>query len=338
MKKTLLLAILLLPTFAFATIDSNLKYGSRGVEVTELQEFLIDKGFLTGQPTGNFFALTKKAVISYQKSVNLPATGFVGQLTRAEINKELAVNDEAEIQETGAVNQPVSNNVDDLLKKIADITEQQKAQQEQTNRLIESIKEPKVGGVISVPQPVDKSEITAEVIRGPFGYRIDDQPYGIYFIKVSMIGSDGRYVINNPIRMQSNNDKDNLKINNSSDEIRNAGETFGYYPTSAGLKTLTFTSGNLSKSITINVPDKPYVSEYQSLYTDTINKIKELNNKLNNVEKDVQEEFKGRGVTSGGIAPIIEDRKKQIIDEIKQLSAKSLKIKEDFANSVPLTN
>lgn len=140
MKKTLLLAIFLLPTLAFATIDSNLKYGSRGVEVTELQEFLIDKGFLTGQPTGNFFALTKKAVISYQKSLNLPATGFVGQLTRAEINKELEVNNEAEIQETGAVNQPVSNNVDDLLKKIADLTEQQKTQQEQTNRLIESNK------------------------------------------------------------------------------------------------------------------------------------------------------------------------------------------------------
>ncbi len=116
MKKTLLLAIFLLPTFVFATIDSNLKYGSRGLEVTELQEFLIDKGFLTGQPTGNFFALTKKAVIAYQKSVALPQTGFVGPMTRQMINQELAVDENVEIQETGKVEEPIKTSQTDVLK------------------------------------------------------------------------------------------------------------------------------------------------------------------------------------------------------------------------------
>lgn len=99
---------------AFASIDKNLKYGQRDDEVTELQEFLIDKGFLTGQATGNFYALTRKAVVAYQSSIRLPATGFVGPMTRAEINKELDVftasSDQAEIRETGtnvAISSPV---------------------------------------------------------------------------------------------------------------------------------------------------------------------------------------------------------------------------------------
>ena len=77
---------LIIPTFAFASINSNLSYGTRGAAVTELQQFLIKNGFLTGQATGNFFGLTQKAVVAYQASVGLPSTGFVGALTRAKIN------------------------------------------------------------------------------------------------------------------------------------------------------------------------------------------------------------------------------------------------------------
>ena len=83
---TLTLSFLFTAQAVFASIDANLQYGSNGSEVSELQNFLIQKGFLTGQATGNFFSLTKKAVIAYQKSAGLPATGFVGPLTRATIN------------------------------------------------------------------------------------------------------------------------------------------------------------------------------------------------------------------------------------------------------------
>lgn len=81
---------LLIPTVSLASIDTNLQYGAQGVVVQELQDFLISKGFLSGQTTGNFFSLTRNAVIAYQKSVGLPATGFVGVMTRSKINNEIA--------------------------------------------------------------------------------------------------------------------------------------------------------------------------------------------------------------------------------------------------------
>ena len=74
---------------AFGAITADLGYGSRGDSVTELQQFLVEKGFLNVEATGNFFNLTKTAVISYQSSKGLPATGFVGPLTRAEIAIDL---------------------------------------------------------------------------------------------------------------------------------------------------------------------------------------------------------------------------------------------------------
>ena len=92
MKKILLSIIALsvfLPAISFASIDANLSYGARGSSVVELQQFLINKGFLSTEATGNFFGLTKSAVISYQVSKGLPGTGFVGPLTRSAIASDL---------------------------------------------------------------------------------------------------------------------------------------------------------------------------------------------------------------------------------------------------------
>jgi peptidoglycan hydrolase-like protein with peptidoglycan-binding domain len=70
-------------------IDTNLSYGARGTAVTELQNMLISKGFLNTQASGNFYSLTRQAVIAYQTYLGLPATGFVGPMTRSKINSEL---------------------------------------------------------------------------------------------------------------------------------------------------------------------------------------------------------------------------------------------------------
>jgi peptidoglycan hydrolase-like protein with peptidoglycan-binding domain len=89
MKKYISIAFALFiffPLFASASITQNLQYGSKGSQVTELQTFLISKGFLSGQPTGTFFGLTKTALKSYQSSVGLPTTGNTGVLTRSKIN------------------------------------------------------------------------------------------------------------------------------------------------------------------------------------------------------------------------------------------------------------
>lgn len=128
MKITKMIRVMFLFSFlgftltSFASIDKNLKYGQRDKEVTELQEFLIDKGFLK-TTTSNFFGiLTLRAVKTYQKSADISPTGYVGILTRQKINSEIALelasSTQAEIQETGTTTQVINQET----KPITNIT------------------------------------------------------------------------------------------------------------------------------------------------------------------------------------------------------------------------
>lgn len=83
--KTTILTLLLIPTLSFASIDTNLRLGMKGTEVTKLQTLLIEKGYDT-QKTGYFGAKTLQAVKKYQKDNKLPSTGFVGLMTRGLMN------------------------------------------------------------------------------------------------------------------------------------------------------------------------------------------------------------------------------------------------------------
>jgi hypothetical protein len=72
----------------------NLRFGSRGNDVVELQKALKKLGFFpaTQEPTGYFGPLTRTAVIAYQKANGItPAVGFVGPLTRASLNSNPAL-------------------------------------------------------------------------------------------------------------------------------------------------------------------------------------------------------------------------------------------------------
>ena len=145
MKKLLLavsLCLLLVPTLTFASIDNNLSYGlQQNSDVRQLQEFLIDKGFLTGSATGNFFSLTLKAVKAYQTSVGINSTGYVGNLTRTSINNELATNlsssNQDAVNETGTTpptqNPPATTTdvVASLKAQIALLMQQVQAMQQQ---------------------------------------------------------------------------------------------------------------------------------------------------------------------------------------------------------------
>jgi peptidoglycan hydrolase-like protein with peptidoglycan-binding domain len=93
-KKIIIFLILLfIPVLASATIDQNLYYGlKQSNEVKELQQYLIDRGFLVSNVTGNFYSLTLAAVEKYQASKNIHATGYVGPLTRQAINADLSSN------------------------------------------------------------------------------------------------------------------------------------------------------------------------------------------------------------------------------------------------------
>jgi peptidoglycan hydrolase-like protein with peptidoglycan-binding domain len=66
-----------------------LKQGSKGTDVTKLQEILIAKGFLVmpvSVSKGYYGALTVKAVKAYQKSLGLDQLGIVGPATRKALN------------------------------------------------------------------------------------------------------------------------------------------------------------------------------------------------------------------------------------------------------------
>src|SRR3990167_7383406 len=84
------LSLLFIPFITNASLDTNLYYGlQNNSDVRELQEFLIDKGFLNYEATGNFFSLTLNAVKAYQKKQGIIQTGYVGILTRTAINSDL---------------------------------------------------------------------------------------------------------------------------------------------------------------------------------------------------------------------------------------------------------
>ena len=114
MKKLLYIALflsLILPSISSASFDVNLKYGSKGEAVKELQDFLIDQGYLTGQSNGSFFSLTLKAVKAFQGANNLPKSGYFGMASRAKANEilvaDLNTSDDAEKADTGSVVAPV---------------------------------------------------------------------------------------------------------------------------------------------------------------------------------------------------------------------------------------
>lgn len=76
--------------FSLATLTTDLQVGSRGVDVTTLQNFLKGKGFFTVEATGYFGAVTKSAVEAYQSSRGISSVGRVGPLTRNQINMEMS--------------------------------------------------------------------------------------------------------------------------------------------------------------------------------------------------------------------------------------------------------
>lgn len=110
MKKLLLFVCaisLLLPVISFAFFDLNLKYGSRGDAVIELQDFLQDQEFYKGSIDGRFGLGTRRAVIAFQTANGLVGDGYFGRLSREKANSILATtlkpSEDAEKAETGAI-------------------------------------------------------------------------------------------------------------------------------------------------------------------------------------------------------------------------------------------
>ncbi len=73
-------------------ISAVLKEGSKGAEVTKLQEGLKKLNFYSGIVDGIFGAKTKESVINFQKSQQLVADGTVGEKTWSKLNAALQQN------------------------------------------------------------------------------------------------------------------------------------------------------------------------------------------------------------------------------------------------------
>lgn len=201
--KLLTILTLLLPTFTHADFQVNLKYGAKGDEVRELQEFLISEGHLTGIATGNFYSLTLKAVKEFQRVNNLPVTGYFGSMSRAIANQILAIDaDNTELQELGSISSPVDTTLDkkieDLNKKIEQqnaIIEAQKQLQTQTNQILGEIKT-NTNKVMPEPtQPTQPVVQTPPVVETP-AKRYDKTKVsliGDYFITNGERGRDTIY-------------------------------------------------------------------------------------------------------------------------------------------------
>ena len=146
-------AFLVLPLIASASFSRDLQYGSTGSDVTELQEFLTVQGNYSGPITGNFYSLTRQAVVKFQQANNLsPAAGYFGPKSRAKVNAMLSEQDTASneqaVQETGSVSIPTKEDaltvfqkkLDALLAQIQQLTAQSQAQttiQQQTQTTLQ---------------------------------------------------------------------------------------------------------------------------------------------------------------------------------------------------------
>ena len=68
-----------------AILNRNLTAGAKGDDVSGLQEFLSEQGYLSAKATGYFGPLTANALARWQASQGISAVGALGPLTRARI-------------------------------------------------------------------------------------------------------------------------------------------------------------------------------------------------------------------------------------------------------------
>ena len=249
MKKTLIIAILaLFPLTSLAFFPENLKYSSSGPAVIELQEFLTSHSYYTGPITGYFYSLTLAGVKVYQAANGLPTTGYFGPMSRAKaqiiIESETASSTEQEIVETGTTTAPV----------VAPLETPSTAP-------VYNPPQPQTFGATIPVMPIDKSEIVVVQSKGNVS---SDFPHGQIIFTVTVTDTEGKPNAST-VDSVGNLDKtvsvtmtvpDTFNDKNLNDtRITNpfGQAVFGYIPKTTGTKDIIFTSGNLTKQITINV-------------------------------------------------------------------------------------
>ena len=71
------------------SFNVNIKYGSTGSAVQQLQDFLQDQGFYKGNIDSKFGLGTMRAVMAFQKANGLSVDGYFGKISRSKANSIL---------------------------------------------------------------------------------------------------------------------------------------------------------------------------------------------------------------------------------------------------------
>ncbi len=179
MKKILFILTIIL-SFSFISVNAQSCYkytspmsvGSKDSttngEVSKLQAYLYDLGYLNVKPTGYFGELTKAAVIKYQQSRGIDPVGSAGPITRLSLSNECntANNNNNNNNNYYAGNYNLSNNKD-VLNNASNQTGTQSQVQVTFYSLDENVtlKVP-LGSILNLPSLPTRSKFSSYVFVG----------------------------------------------------------------------------------------------------------------------------------------------------------------------------
>lgn len=116
-----IVVVLWLPLTSFAAFTQDLEYGSTGPAVSELQNFLTQLKLYSGPITGNFYTLTKEAVMAFQTMYGIaPVSGYFGPLSRQTAN--LILNQMAAGNGVGGTGIPLSGSASNVTTPSLNLT------------------------------------------------------------------------------------------------------------------------------------------------------------------------------------------------------------------------
>lgn len=165
MKKLILIILLafVIPSVSSASFDVSLKYGSRGVAVEELQDFLQDQGLYLGKIDGKLGLGTVRAIKLFQSANSLKPDGYFGLASRTKakilLANSLKESEDSEKAETGVVTPPVkevSEDTKELLKRVDELQAKVDAQTQVQQQIVNNTR-PNVA--IPMPPPIRKGTL-----------------------------------------------------------------------------------------------------------------------------------------------------------------------------------
>ncbi|MEI6494699.1 MAG: peptidoglycan-binding protein, partial [bacterium] len=170
----------------YTPFEMNLKLGSKGDDVTRLQQYLEESGDLTmpeGADYGYFGAATKKAVIAYQEANDIsPASGNFGPLTREAVNADLEAKAAAVVETPATPEVTGSTTAPTVMSGDGSLTATVKSSPSDT----QTLKEGQTKDIMALELKATGGDVSANRIKIKFNKRA-----WLYFGKVTLKDAAG---------------------------------------------------------------------------------------------------------------------------------------------------